>query len=110
LHNRKLIIVRALRKCDACGHYGHTPGPRCPLRNLVAQDRSLLRAREEASRMFPDKPQLRALLESMQASWAAKLRFTRFAAPAAPGLRAAGQRVGIDAPRARRSNARSGLT
>ena len=64
--------MRRLPRCRACGHYGHHPGKGCPLRNLLADERVAERERVELSRMFPNNPELRALLESLQASWRKK--------------------------------------
>ena len=63
---------RPLIKCRACGHFGHPPGSRCPLRNLVPDDRPAAKARVELAKLFPHRPDLVAALEAMQESWVPK--------------------------------------
>jgi hypothetical protein len=63
---------RPLVKCRACGHFGHQPGSRCPLRNLVPDDRPAAKARLELAKLFPGRPDLVAALEAMQESWVPK--------------------------------------
>ncbi len=60
-------------KCRACGHFGHQPGSRCPLRNLVPDDRPAAKARVELAKLFPHRPDLVAALEAMQESWVPKM-------------------------------------
>lgn len=60
---------RPLQRCGACGHFGHLPGKRCPLNNLVADDRKAARDAAQVRQIFGHRPDLVALLEAMRANW-----------------------------------------